>query len=52
MDHYGNNLAEFEGAIRQAHDNGATGITYFTADSLRDSHLAIIKKYNEAFNRQ
>jgi hypothetical protein len=27
------------------------GITYFTAGSLKDSHLAIIKKYNEALNR-
>jgi uncharacterized lipoprotein YddW (UPF0748 family) len=51
VDHYGDNLAEFEEAIRQAHDNGANGITYFTAGSLRDSHLAIIKKYNEALNR-
>jgi hypothetical protein len=51
VDHYGNNLAEFEGAIHQANDNGASGITYFTAGSLRDSHLAIIKKFNEAFNR-
>ena len=50
-DHYGTNLAGFEEAIRQAHDNGASGITYFTAGSLRDSHLAIIKKFNEAFNR-
>jgi hypothetical protein len=51
VDHYGNNLAEFEEAVRQAHDNGASGITFFTADSLRDSHLAIIKKYNELYNR-
>ena len=49
--HYGNNLEEFAEAIRQAHDNGASGITYFTADSLKDSHLAILKKYNEAYNR-
>jgi hypothetical protein len=49
--HYGNNLAEFEEAIRQAHDNGASGATFFTADSLGDSHLAIIKNYNKAFNR-
>jgi uncharacterized lipoprotein YddW (UPF0748 family) len=51
VDHYGNNLAEFEEALRQAHDNGASGITYFTADSLKDSHVAIIKKYNELYNR-
>jgi uncharacterized lipoprotein YddW (UPF0748 family) len=51
VDHYGDNLAEFEEAIRQAHDNGATGIAFFTAGSLRDSHLVIIKKCNEAFNR-
>jgi len=49
--HYGNNMADFEEAIRQAHDNGASGITFFTGDSLADAHLAIIKKYNEAYNR-
>ena len=38
-------------AIRQAHDNGATGITFFTAGSLKDKHLAILKKYNEAYNK-
>jgi len=51
VDDYGTNMADFEEAIRQAHDNGASGITYFTADSLKDAHLAIIKKYNEAYNR-
>src|SRR5215471_9193180 len=48
---YGDNLADFEEAIRQAHDNGASGISYFSADSLRDSHLAVIKKLNEDYNR-
>jgi uncharacterized lipoprotein YddW (UPF0748 family) len=48
---YGDNMAEFEEAIRQAHDNGATGITFFTASSLNDKHLAILKKYNEAYNK-
>jgi uncharacterized lipoprotein YddW (UPF0748 family) len=48
---YGDNMVDFEQAIRQVHDNGAIGITYFTADSLKDQHLAIIKKYNEAYNR-
>lgn len=48
---YGNNLADFEQAIRQAHDHGATGIAFFTAGSLKDSQLAIIKKYNAAYNR-
>jgi hypothetical protein len=51
VDHYGKNMAEFEEAIRQVHDNGGRGITYFTADSLSDAHLAIIKKYNELYNR-
>jgi hypothetical protein len=50
VNHY-DDLGEFEEAIRQAHDNGASGITYFRAESLRDSHLAVIKKYNEAYNR-
>ena len=48
---YGDNMADFEEAIRQAHDNGATGITFFTASSLNDKHLAILKKYNEAYNK-
>ena len=48
---YGDNMAEFEEAIRQAHDNGAAGITFFTAGSLNDKHLAILKKYNEAYNK-
>ena len=48
---YGDNMADFEEAIRQAHDNGATGITFFTAGLLKDKHLAILKKYNEAYNR-
>jgi hypothetical protein len=48
---YGDNMADFEEAIRQAHDNGATGITFFTAGSLKDKHLAILKKYNEAYNK-
>jgi len=49
--HYGNNMTDFEEAIRVVHDNGATGITFFTAGSLNDKHLAIIKKYNEAYNK-
>jgi len=48
---YGDNMADFEEAIRQAHDNGATGITFFTAGLLKDKHLAILKKYNEAYNK-
>ena len=51
VNHYGDNLGEFEEAIRQAHDNGASGITFFRAESLKDSHLAVIKKYNETYNR-
>ena len=48
---YGDNMADFEEAIRQAHDNGASGITYFTDGALGDKHLAIIKKYNETYNK-
>ncbi len=49
--HYGDNMAEFEEAIVQAHDNGAKGITFFTVNALTDKHLAIIKKYNELYNQ-
>jgi uncharacterized lipoprotein YddW (UPF0748 family) len=49
--HYGKNLADFEEAIVQAHDNGAKGIAFFTANSLTDAHLAIIKKYDEKYNK-
>lgn len=48
---YGNNMADFEEAIVQAHDNGARGITFFTVGSLNEKHLAIIKKYNEKYNK-
>ena len=49
--HYGDNLDDFEEAIVQAHDNGAKGIAFFTANSLTDAHLAIIKKYDEKYNK-
>ncbi len=49
---YGNNMSDFEEAIRQAHDNGATGITFFHANALNDKHLAIIKKYDEMYNKK
>ncbi len=48
---YGDNMADFEEAIRQAHDNGANGITFFTAGALKHKHLEILKKYNEAYNK-
>jgi uncharacterized lipoprotein YddW (UPF0748 family) len=48
---YGDNMADFEEAIRQAHDNGANGITFFTAGAVKDKHLEILKKYNEAYNK-
>jgi uncharacterized lipoprotein YddW (UPF0748 family) len=48
--HYGDNMADFEEAIIQAHDNGARGITFFTIGALNDEHLTIIKKYNEKYN--
>ena len=49
---YGDNMADFEEAIRQAHDNGAIGITFFHANALNDKHLAIIKKYDELYNKK
>lgn len=48
---YGDNMADFEEAIVQAHDNGAIGISFFAAGSLTDKHLAIIKKYGEKYNQ-
>ena len=45
--HYGDNYDDFEKAIINAHENGAKGISFFTAGSLDDKHLAIIKKYHE-----
>ena len=49
--HYGKNLKDFEQAIVEAHDNGAKGIAFFTANSLSDEHLAIIKKYDDEYNK-
>jgi uncharacterized lipoprotein YddW (UPF0748 family) len=48
---YGDNMADFEEAITQAHDNGATGIAFFAANSLSEKHLAIIKKYDVKYNK-
>jgi uncharacterized lipoprotein YddW (UPF0748 family) len=47
---YGDNMVDFEAAIVKAYTNGARGITFFTIGSLKDEHLAIIKKYNEKYN--
>ena len=49
--HYGDNYDDFEAAIVAAYENGARGITFFTANSLNEKHLAIIKKYNEKYNK-
>ena len=49
--HYGKNYEDFEEAIVQAHDNGAKGIAFFTAGSLDEKHLAIIKKYHKKYNK-
>ncbi len=49
--HYGNNMDDFEEAIVQAHDNGAKGITFFTINALTEKHLAIVKKYNDLYNK-
>ena len=51
LDLAGLSQADFEEAIVQAHDNGAKGIAFFTASSLTDAHLAIIKKYDEKYNK-
>ena len=48
---YGKNLAEFEAAIEEVHDSGATGISFFHANGLTDEHLAIIKAYDQKYNR-
>ncbi len=48
--HYGKNYDDFDKAIELAHKNGAKGISFFTAGSLDDKHLAIIKKYNKMYN--
>ncbi len=48
--HYGDNYDDFENAIIKAHDNGAKGISFFTAGSLDDRHIAIIKKYHKKYN--
>ena len=48
---YGDNMADFEEAITQAHDNGAKGIAFFASNSLKDKHLAIIKKFNDKYNK-
>ena len=47
---YGDNMADFAEAIVQAHDNGATGISFFSANSLTDKHLAIIKEFDHRYN--
>lgn len=49
---YGDNMNDFEEAIRQAHDNGARGIAFYMAGTLTDKHLAIIRKYNELYNKR
>ena len=49
---YGDNMDDFEEAIRQAHDNGARGISFFESNGLKDKHLAIIRKYNELYNKK
>ncbi|MEM9144371.1 MAG: hypothetical protein AAGA86_15380, partial [Bacteroidota bacterium] len=48
--HYGDNYEDFDKAIALAHKNGAKGISFFTAGSLDDKHLGIIKKYDEKYN--
>lgn len=50
--HYGDNYEDFENAIVTAYENGAKGISFFTAGSLNDRHLAIIKKWNKKYNKK
>jgi len=49
---YGDNMDDFEEAIRQAHDNGARGISFFETNGLKDKHLAIIRKYSDLYNKK
>jgi len=44
-------MHDFEEAIHQAHDNGATGVSFFNLNSLQDAPLAVIKKCNAAYNK-
>lgn len=48
--HYGDNYDDFEQAIILSQKNGAKGISFFTAGSLDDKHLSIIKKWNKKYN--
>ncbi len=50
-DDYGENMADFEEAIKQAHDNGAKGICFFHANALNEKHLNIIKQYDQLYNK-
>lgn len=51
VEQYGENLADFEQAIIEAHANGANGVSFFSSNSLSSKHLQIIKKYNQIFNK-
>lgn len=48
--HYGENYEDFEKAIELSHQKGAKGISFFTAGSLDEKHLAIIKKWHKKLN--
>lgn len=41
---------KLESAIRNAHENGASGVSIFEADNLSDDQRAVVKKLVEEFN--
>ncbi|MCX6229299.1 MAG: family 10 glycosylhydrolase [Bacteroidia bacterium] len=51
VDNYGDNMEEFEEAIKQAHDHGARGVAFYHANALKEQHLAVIKKLNDLYNK-
>jgi uncharacterized lipoprotein YddW (UPF0748 family) len=51
VENYGDNMEEFAEDIKQAHDNGARGVTFWHANSLKEKHLAVIKKMNDLYNK-
>jgi hypothetical protein len=44
-------MEDFAEAIKQAHDHGARGVAFFHANALKEQHLAVIKKFNDLYNK-
>ena len=44
------NEGDFEKAIRLSKENGASGVSIFTADNLTDDQKAVLIKLNKEFN--